>query len=384
MTQAKPLEGIIVLDLTRVLAGPYCTTILSDLGAEVIKVERPKVGDDSRAFGPFINGKSAYFISLNRGKKSMVLDLKDENDRETFKELVKKVDVLTENYRPGTMEKLGLGYEDLKKINPRLIYAATSGYGHTGPKSKKAAYDGIVQATSGIMSITGYPDSPPVRVGASIGDIIAGMFTAIGINSALYQREKTGEGQKIDVAMLDSMVAILENAIARYIVTGETPKPLGATHPSITPFDAFKTSDDWVMIAIGNDELWAKFCQVIQREDLIKHEDFATNGKRTENYDRLKPIINEIMAKKPAAEWLHELDRAGIPVGPINTVDKVLEDVQVKARNMVLSLIDPEIGEIKVAGNPIKMTSFTEDTQAKPAPNLGEHTQEILERFLEK
>ncbi|AZR72679.1 carnitine dehydratase [Anoxybacter fermentans] len=382
MTNNKPLKDVIVLDLTRVLAGPYCTMILADLGAEVIKVERPGVGDDSRAFGPFINGKSAYFISLNRGKKSIVLNLKDEKDREIFKQLVKKVDVLTENFRPGTMEKLGFGYEELKKINPRLIYAATSGFGHTGPKSKKAAYDMIVQAAGGIMSITGHPGGPPTRVGASIGDIIAGLFTAIGVCAALYQREKTGKGQKIDVAMLDSQVAILENAIARYIVTGEPPKPLGARHPSITPFEAFKAADDWVIIAIGNDALWAKFCKAVGREDLIDHPEFATNAKRTENYDKLKPIMDEIISKKTAAEWIEELDKAGIPVGPINTIDKLFEDPQIKARNMLVDVNDPEIGKMKVAGNPIKMSSFEDEKDRQPAPNLGEHTEEILKRFL--
>lgn len=381
MDNLKPLKDIIILDLTRVLVGPYCTMILADLGAEVIKVERPKVGDDSRAFGPFINGKSAYFISLNRGKKSIVLDLKAEKDLQVFKELVKKVDVLTENFRPGTMERLGLGFEVLLKLNPRLIYAAASGFGHTGPDSEKAAYDLIVQAAGGIMSITGQADGLPTRVGASIGDITAGLFTAIGICSALYQREETGRGQKIDVAMLDSQVAILENAIARYIVTKDVPKPLGARHPSITPFEAFRALDDWVIIAIGNDQLWAKFCQSVGRLDLISHPDFLTNAQRTENHAKLKPIMDEIIGKKTVAEWIEILERADIPVGPINTIDKLFTDPQVRARNMLIEVDDSEAGKLLMAGNPIKMSAFLDEQKRPTAPELGEHTKQILERF---
>ncbi len=382
MKNTKPLNDVIVLDLTRVLAGPYCTMILADLGAEVIKVERPDVGDDSRAFGPFINGKSAYFISLNRGKKSMVLNLKMEKDLKVFKELIKKVDVLVENFRPGTMDRLGLGYEDLKVINPRLIYAASSGFGHSGPYSKKAAYDMIVQAAGGMMSITGQPGGPPVRVGASIGDITAGLFTAIGINAALYQRQQTGVGQKIDVAMLDAQVAILENAIARYIVTKEPPKPLGTRHPSITPFEAFKAADEWVIIAVGNDALWARFCESVRREELIEEPDFATNAKRTENYSKLKPIMDEIIAQRTAAEWIRDLDKVGIPVGPINTVDKLFTDPQVKARQMLVEVDDSVAGRVITAGNPIKMSSFADESSRKAAPELGEHTEEIVRRFL--
>ena len=384
MLNDKPLKGVVVLDLTRVLAGPYCTMLLSDLGAKVIKVERPEVGDDSRHFGPFVNGKSAYFCSLNRGKKSIVLNLKDKDDLTILKEIVKKVDVLAENFRPGTMEKLGLSYEELKKINPRLIYAATSGYGHTGPRAKKAAYDMIVQALGGIMSITGQPDGPPVRVGASIGDIIAGLFTAIGINAALYHREQTGKGEKIDIAMLDSQVAILENAITRYMVTGTPPGPLGSRHPSITPFEAFKTSDEWIVLAVGNDSLWAKFCKAVNRDDLINHPSFATNLLRTENHSRLKPIMDEILEQRTAQEWIEYLDQKEIPVGPINTVDKLLTDPQVMARNMLVQVDDPIIGKMTIAGNPIKMSSMDDESFRRPAPDLGEHTQEVIREFLDE
>ena len=257
-----PLENIKILDLSRVLAGPYCTMILSDLGAEVIKVEIPETGDDSRSFGPFKNGQSLYFVSINREKKSISLNLKTTRGKEIFKELITKVDVVIENYRPGTMEKLGLGYDELKIINPKIIYAASSGYGHTGPDSAKASYDILAQAMGGIMSITGWPDTPPTRVGMSLGDITASLYTAIGILAAIHQRSSTGLGQKVDIAMLDCQVSILENAITRYQVEKKSPEPLGNRHPTITPFQAFKASDEYFVIAAGNDSLWSKLCEV--------------------------------------------------------------------------------------------------------------------------
>jgi len=257
-----PLKGLKILDLTRVLAGPYCTMILGDLGADVIKVEMPSSGDDSRHFGPFQNGESAYFMSLNRNKRSMTLNLKSEQGKKLLKELVKQVDVLVENFRPGTMEKLGLGYDVLKEINPKLIYAAASGFGHSGPYSKKPAYDGVVQAMGGIMSITGPKDGEPTRVGPSIGDIAAGLFTAIGVLAALNNKNETGQGQKVDVAMLDCQVAMLENAIARYVVTKEVPKPMGNRHTSIVPFEPFDSKDSKIVVAVGNDAIWKRFCGV--------------------------------------------------------------------------------------------------------------------------
>ncbi len=255
------LENVKVLDLTRVLAGPYATMILGDLGADVVKVEMPGTGDDARAFGPYVKDESAYFMSLNRNKRSITLNLKEEEGKKILKEMVKHFDVIVENFRPGTMEKLGLGYETLKEINPKIVYAASSGFGHTGPYSKRAAYDAVVQAMGGIMSITGQENGKPTRVGTSVGDINAGMFTAIGILSALYRVKETGKGQMVDVAMLDSQVAILENAIARHVVTGEIPKPQGNRHPAIVPFETFDTRDGEIMIAAGNDALWAKLCR---------------------------------------------------------------------------------------------------------------------------
>lgn len=378
----KPLDGIKVLDLTRVLAGPFCTMILSDLGAEVIKVEIPEIGDDSRYFGPFKNEQSLYFLSLNRAKKSITLNLKAEEGKTIFKELIKEFDILVENFRPGTMEKLGLGYDILKEINPNLIYAAASGFGHTGPDSQKPAYDILAQARGGIMSITGWPDSPPTRVGMSTGDITASLFTAIGISSALYQREKTLLGQKIDVAMLDCQVAILENALSRYQVDGRSPTPIGNRHPTITPFQAFKADDTYFVLAIGNDNLWVKFCKLICREELIADPSFATNGARTKNIANLIPILDEVLLTKSAAEWIEFLEAAGIPCGPINPIDKVMNDEQVLSRNMIVEVEDDRAGTVKIAGNPLKMTSIPEERKRKPAPKIGENTEDILRKYL--
>lgn len=377
----QALDNIKVLDLTRVLAGPYATMILGDLGADIIKIEMPVTGDDSRAFGPYVNNESAYFMSLNRNKRSITLNLKSEEGKKVFLEMVKKADVVVENFRPGTMEKLGLGYDCLSQVNPKIIYAASSGFGHTGPYSKRAAYDSVVQAMGGIMSITGEKGGKPVRVGSSIADINSGLFTAIGILAALNNRHVTGKGQKVDVAMLDSLVAILENAVARYVVTGEAPKPGGNRHPSIVPFEPFETSNGEVVVAAGNDVLWAKFCEVLGKEELINDERFATNPLRNENYDELRPLIAEAMVKKSTEEWLEILDKVGVPNGPINTIDKVLQDPQVIAREMIVEVEHPVAGKLKMPGVPIKL-SDTPGSVRTPAPILGQHTEEILKELL--
>lgn len=344
-------------------------------------MEQPGVGDDSRAFAPFIGKESAYFMSLNRGKKSICLNLKKERDLEVFWELVKKCDVLVENYRPGTMEKLGLGYEVIKEANPRMIYAAISGFGHTGPYSQFPAYDMIVQAMGGVMSITGEKGRPPVRVGTSIGDITAALFGTIGILSALNVRNLTGKGQKVDVSMLDSQVAILENAITRYETTGEVPAPLGTRHPSIAPFQGFSTKDYYVIVAVGNDSLWEKFCRVLDIEHLLADPRFKTNKDRIVNVEELDQIISKITVTKTTDEWIEIIRAAGIPVAAINTIDKVVKDPQVLARNMLVELEHPVAGRMKVPGNPVKL-SLTPPVIDKPAPLLGEHTQWVLEDFL--
>ena len=378
---AGPLKGIRVLDLTRILAGPYATMILRDLGAEVIKIEQPGVGDEARDFGPFKNDFSLYFMSVNRGKKSITLNLKSPRGKELFLELVKGSDILVENFRPGTMEKLGLDYESLKTHHPSLLYAACSGFGQTGPYATRGAYDMIIQGMGGIISITGEPDRPPVRVGTSIGDITSALFTAIGILSALRHRDQTGEGQLIDVGMLDCQVAILENAMVRYFSTGDIPRPLGRRHPAITPFEIFESADGYVVIAIGNNELWRKFCEHVDHPELIDDDRFDTNALRTENHESLFPILAEIMCRRTTDEWVEALEAIGVPCGPVNTVDKVANDPQVLARDMIAEVEHDTTGTVQIPGIPIKLSETPGQIDA-PAPNLGEHTSEILTGLL--
>jgi CoA:oxalate CoA-transferase len=377
-----PLWGVTVLDLTRVLAGPYCTMILGDLGARIIKIEHPETGDDSRAFGPFIGESSAYFASLNRGKESIALDLKNADDRVVFEKLLSQADLLVENFRPGTMEKLGYGWETLHAHYPRLIYAAASGFGHTGPYAMRAAYDMVVQAMGGIMSMTGHPGQPPVRVGTSIGDITAGLFTAVGVNAALLHRSQTGETLKVDVAMLDCQVAILENAISRYAATGEIAGPIGARHPSITPFAVFQAKDGWIVIAAGNDALFRKLANAIGMPGLPKDERFANNRVRTENWESLFSAINKALSSRIVAEWLQVLDATGVPCSPINSIEKVLADPHVRSRNMAVTTEDPNGKPLIMAGNPIKMSCFVDPETRRPAPTLDQHRASLLAEVL--
>lgn len=372
-----PLNGVKVIDLTRVLAGPFCTMVLADMGAEVIKVERTGLGDDSRQFGPFINDESAYFMSINRNKKSIALNLKDKDAVEILLKLVKEADVLVENFRPGTMEKLGIGYDMLKEVNPTLIYASASGFGYSGPYSRRPAYDGVVQAMGGIMSITGQKGGKPTRVGPSIGDITAGLYTAIGVSMALYEREKSGKGQMIDVAMLDCQVSILENALARYFSTGVSPKPAGNKHTSIVPFEPFETSDGEIMVAAGNDNLWQKFTKAMGEEALGLDERFKTNPLRNENYDELRPLIEAGLKKNTVAYWYKVLTEAGVPCGPINNIEMITNDEQVKFREMIVEIEHPKAKTTHLPGTPIKM-SRTKGEIKTPAPLLGEHSTEIL------
>ena len=376
------LDGVTVIDLSRVLAGPFAAMILADLGAKVIKVESPGTGDDSRSFPPMINGVSAYFASVNRGKESIALNLKDENDKQILHKLLSKADVVVENFRPGVMERLGFGWDTIHPKYPKLIYACASGFGHTGPYSQRAAYDMVVQAMGGIMSITGTPDGEPVRVGTSIGDLTAGLYTVIGIISALYSRKETGEGCKVDVAMLDGQVAMLENAIARYLAEGEIPQPLGARHPSISPFGAFKTLDSYIIIAAGNDNLFAKLSTAIGLPDLKDDKRYLTNPLRVENVEELKKDLESVLQTKTTVEWMKIINTAGVPCSPINTVKDVIEDSQVNARNMIIETIDEKAGVIKMAGNPIKMSGFDDPKVRVKAPGLDENRAEIL-KFIE-
>ncbi len=377
MSVEGPLSGVVVVDLTRVLAGPYCTMVLADLGARVIKIESP-AGDDSRSFGPFVEGKSGYFASLNRGKESIALDLKADGDRAIFEGLLEKADVVVENYRPGTMEKLNYGWEVLHPSYPRLIYAACSGFGHSGPDSHRPAYDLVVQAMGGIMSLTGQPGGPPTRVGSSIGDIAAGMFTAIGVNSALFHRAQTNEAIKVDVAMLDSQIALLENAIARYGATGEVPGPIGTRHPSIAPFEAYATRDFPVVVAAGNDALFVKLCTVIGRPELAENPLFADNNSRVTQVAALKDEIEASFTMQNRDHWLALFEAEGIPCGPINNVAEALAQPQVLARTMVVTTDDPVAGTLRMAGNPVKLSSFEDPAMREPAPELDADREAVL------
>lgn len=377
-----PLGGLLVIDLTRVLAGPYATMLLSDLGARVIKVEAPDTGDDSRAIGPFAApGDSAYFTSINRGKESVALDLKAPTDRKLFEKLLARADILVENFRPGAMERLGYGFEALHARFPRLIYAAASGFGHTGPDSQRPAYDLIVQAMGGIMSITGHPGSEPTRVGTSLGDITAGLFTVIGIEAALIDRQRTGLGQKVDVAMLDCQIAILENAIARLQVTGQSPGPLGSRHPSITPFQAFRCKDRPIVIAAGNDALWAACCRALGLESLKGDPRFHSNESRTVHAEALAEALEARLRTDTAAAWLDRLGQAGIPAGPLNSIGEALAMPQVAARNMLVETRTPAGRPLKVAGNPVKLSAHADPAARAPAPALDADRTRIEAEF---
>ncbi len=381
MPISGPFSDLVVLDLTRVLAGPYCTMILSDLGARVIKIEVPGHGDDARHFGPFVGEMSAYFASLNRGKESIALNLKDDSDKAVFHDLLAGADILVENYRAGVMEKLGFGWDTLHETYPSLIYAAVSGFGHSGPYATRPAYDMVVQAMGGVMSLTGHPGGPPTRVGTSVGDLTAGLFTTIGIASALHDRARTGEGMKIDVGMLDCQVAILENAIARYVATGEVPGPLGARHPSIVPFEAYQTGDGHIIIAAGNNSLFGKLAEALERPDLASDPRYLTNADRAQHVDDLKADMEASLTTRPTAAWLEILETAGVPSGPINDVAQILADPQILARNMVVSVADPEAGEIAMAGNPIKLSAYDDPDHRGPVPRLDEHRSRLLDEL---
>ncbi|WP_306132971.1 CaiB/BaiF CoA transferase family protein [Roseivivax marinus] len=373
-----PLADLVVLDLTHVLAGPFASMTFSDMGAKVIKVERPGSGDDTRAFPPFKDGKSAYFAAINHGKSSIALDLKADGDRAVFERLLSRADVLLENYRPGVMDRLGYGWDSLHAEHPHLIYGSVSGFGHTGPDAKRSAYDMVVQARGGVMSITGEDGREPVRVGASIGDIVAGMYLAQGVLAALFDRTRTGRGRRIDVSMLDSQLAILEHAVAITSVTGKAPGPTGARHPSIAPFETFHASDGLFVIAAGNDALFEKLCVALNLP-LADDPRFATNPARCENVRLLKRLIEAVTLDHTRAHWIARLTAAGIPTGPIQSVDEVMKDPQILSRNMVVDVLDRNGRQAyKAAGNPIKMSDAEDRTSRAPAPDLDGNRGEIL------
>lgn len=381
MKNKLPLSGINIVDLTKVLSGPFATLLLSDLGANVIKVEQPG-GDDSRNYGPFINKKSCYFLSLNRGKKSIVLNLKNKKDKELFDNILRKSDILVENFKPKTLTKLGFSWNKLSKKYPKLIYAKISGYGETGPLKDLPAYDMIVQAMGGLMSITGSSKDNFSRVGTSIGDIAAGLFCVCGILASLFKRIFTGKGEKIDISMLDCQVAILENAIARCSVLKNNPIPLGTDHPSITPFGSFKTLDGEIVIATGNDKMFKKFCISISRIDISKNTRFINNISRNKNIKALRKEIEFTLKKNNSSYWIKLLREGNIPCSTINKIDEVINNPQLIKRNMILDYIESDKYKFKVSGNPIKFNNSKESNIASKAPSLDEDRNEIIKFFV--
>ena len=383
----RPLDGLLVLDLSHVLSGPFATMILADLGADVVKIERPGWGDLARGNGPFFGQgegrRSAYFMSINRGKRSVALDLERPKGKALFLRMVEVADVVLENFRPGAMAKLGLDYDALRRRNPRLVYAAISGFGQTGPYAAKPAFDVIVQGMGGIMSVTGEPGGGPVRPGTSLGDITASLYTVIGVLAALRERDRSGQGQMLDIGMMDCQVAILESAMSRYLATGEIPRPLGTRHPIATPFQAFKSSDGYVVVAImgGERNQWELFCSAIGRLELMDDPRFQDGFSRSQHYDALEPIFNEAFLQKSTQEWLDEFTALGIPCGPVNTIDKVAADPQVQHRGMIAEVRHPALGPVKTVGSPLKL-SRTPPVLDRAAPDMGEHTDEVLKALL--
>jgi crotonobetainyl-CoA:carnitine CoA-transferase CaiB-like acyl-CoA transferase len=382
MIAQKPLKGVRILDLTRVLAGPFCTMNLADLGADVIKIEVPGRGDDSRSFAPIMpSGDSGYFYSVNRGKRSVTLDLRTEDGAAVFLELMAKSDVVVENFSPGTMDRFGLGYERLKSNNPKIILCSISGFGQTGPMSAAPAYDIVAQALGGTMSITGNPGGEPGRCGVSIGDLAAALYGVIAILSALRVRDRDGVGCHLDIAMLDCQVAMLEDALARYSVSGKIPERLGTRHPSITPFQQFRASDDYFVMGAGNESIWLRFCAAISMPQLADNPLFKTNADRTANHGALEAILAEHFAAMPRAHWLRLLGDASVPCAPIANVQEVSRNPHLEARNMILHAEHKDFDGLIVPGSPLK-TSGGKATPSTRAPSLGESTDDVLESIL--
>ena len=382
MQDVGPLKGIKVLDFTRVLAGPYCTMILADLGAEVIKIEKLETGDDSRSFIPFIKNQSAYFININRGKKSIAINLKHPKGRKLAIELAKRADIIVENFRPGVMDRLGLGYEQIKKVNPRIIYASISLAGQTGPYRDRPGYDLIGQAMGGLMSITGWPYSPPTRVGTAIADILAGLNCCIAILAALRAREITNEGQRIDISLIDSVVSANEAYNMMYLVEGKIPERIGNRYEFVYPYDSFKTKDGWIVMGVANDEVWRRLCEAMGKPNLVNDDRFDTNEKRVRNHEELKRIIEEWTSKMVSQKVLDILMKYRVPCGPIYTIKDVCSDPHIaNARGMVVEIDQPEVGRMKIIGSPIKIQPCSCRVRS-PAPMLGEHTREILKNWL--
>jgi crotonobetainyl-CoA:carnitine CoA-transferase CaiB-like acyl-CoA transferase len=373
-----PLTGFTILDLTRVLSGPYCTMVLSDLGARVIKVEHPGKGDDTRAWGPpFIGDESAYFLSINRNKESVTLDFKPALGREVLEKLIAKADVLVENFRPGTLARAGFGFDAVHARFPRLVYASISGYGQTGPRSDEAGYDAVMQAEGGLMSVTGEADRPGYRLGVAITDMVAGLYAAQGITAALLSRERTGRGQQIDIGMLDTTAALLTYQAANWFATGQTPVRKGNRHATIAPYETFTTLDGEIVIAVGNDEIWKRFCPVVGLAAMASDPRFTTNKDRMLNYDAMRPPIDRAFRTATSAEWVARLNAASVPNGEVRDIGQMLVDPHLQARDMIATMMHPTIGATRVIGAPIKL-SETPATLRTPPPVLGQHTDDVL------
>ncbi|MEP7306531.1 MAG: CoA transferase [Acidobacteriota bacterium] len=375
LSMTQPLEGFTVLDLTRVLSGPYCTMLLADMGARVIKIEQPGKGDDTRAWGPpFLEGESAYFLSINRNKESVTLDFKKPGGRAVLDRLIAQCDVLVENFRPGTLDKVGLDYASLAATHPSLIVCSISGFGQTGPRRPEAGYDAVIQAEGGLMSITGAADGPPYRLGVAIGDIVTGMFAAQGVLLALLARQRTGKGQLVDVAMLDSVAALLTYQAGIHFATGSSPRRIGNRHPTIVPYELFTASDGDFVLAIGNDDQWRRFCEVAGLGD---DERFRTNRQRVMQYDELRPILGSVLARDSRRSWIDRLQAVGVPCGSVRDLGEVFADPQLAARDMVTSVEHATIGSLRLLGVPVKLSDTPGMVRTAP-PSLGQHTQAVL------
>ena len=371
------LEGMRVLDCTQIMAGPFCTLLLADMGADVIKIERPEGGDDIRHTGPFIDGWSAPFLGVNRNKRSVALDLRSDAGREIFKKLVSSSDVMVQNFRPGTLQRMGLSYSDLQPIRPELIYCSISGFGNTGPYSHRGGFDLVAQGMSGLMSFTGMPDSPPVKVGVPITDLNAGMYSAYGILTAYIHRLKTGEGQEVDASLIESGIAYTFWESASYFNTGQVPEPLGSAHRLSAPYQALRTEDGHMNLGAANQRTWEAFCRAVGLEDLLNDERFTTNTDRKAREKELADLLEETLSTQPTSYWVDLLEEAGVPAGPIYNLGQVYNDPHVQARNMVVELEDPRLGVIKHIGVPVKL-SGTPGSIRHRAPDLGEHSREVL------
>jgi crotonobetainyl-CoA:carnitine CoA-transferase CaiB-like acyl-CoA transferase len=376
-----PLAGVRVIDFTRILAGPFGSMFLGDMGAEVIKVEEPAKGDDTRGWPPFVGGEATYFLAVNRSKKSLTLNMKAPEGQAILRRLIAKADVVLENFRPGTMDRLGFGYDAMRAVNPRLVYCAISGFGESGPEASRPGYDLIVQGESGVMDLTGFPDGPPVKVGNSIADLVAGMAAAQGITLALLARERTGRGQKVEIGMLDVMAALLTYQAGLYWNGGGQPKRRGNQHPSIVPYEVFQARDGYLTLGVANNSLWEKTCRALERPELGRDPRFDTEANRVANRDRLIPALNEIFGTRPADEWLARLEAAGVPAGKIKTVAEVCESPHLRARGMIVRLPHPKAGTITVMGVPVRLGETPGAATTAP-PLLGQHTDEILTRLL--